>query len=71
MEPRDRYGRLLAYLWLADGTLFNELLLGEGYAQLLTIPPNNVKYGQGGPSRDPGGRAGAVGGDHGRPPGRW
>lgn len=43
MEPRERYGRLLACLWLADGTLFNERLLGEGYAQLLTIPPN-VKY---------------------------
>ncbi|MCG0239167.1 MAG: thermonuclease family protein [Firmicutes bacterium] len=43
VETRDRYGRLLAYVWLADGRLFNEVLLREGYAQLLTIPPN-VKY---------------------------
>jgi micrococcal nuclease len=37
---QDRYGRLLAYLWLADGTLFNAELVREGYAQLLTVPPN-------------------------------
>ncbi len=28
-----RYGRLLAHIWLEDGTLFNELLLQEGYAE--------------------------------------
>jgi micrococcal nuclease len=39
-EPRDRYGRLLAYVWLADGTFWNALLVAEGYAQQLTIPPN-------------------------------
>jgi micrococcal nuclease len=40
VEPRDRYGRLLAYMWLADGTFWNALLVAEGYAQQLTIPPN-------------------------------
>jgi micrococcal nuclease len=40
VEPRDRYGRLLAYVWLADGTFWNALLAAEGYAQQLTIPPN-------------------------------
>jgi endonuclease YncB( thermonuclease family) len=40
VEPRDRYGRLLAYVWLADGTFWNGLLVAEGYAQQLTIPPN-------------------------------
>ena len=30
---RDKYGRLLAHIWLEDGTLFNELLLQEGYAK--------------------------------------
>jgi endonuclease YncB( thermonuclease family) len=40
VEPRDRYGRLLAYVWLADGTFWNALLVAEGYAQQLTIPPN-------------------------------
>jgi micrococcal nuclease len=40
-EPRDRYGRLLAYAWLADGTFWNALLLAEGYAETLTIAPND------------------------------
>jgi micrococcal nuclease len=39
-EPRDRYGRVLAYVWLEDGTFWNALLVAEGYAQQLTIPPN-------------------------------
>jgi micrococcal nuclease len=39
-EPRDRYGRMLAYVWLRDGTFWNTLLAAEGYAQQLTIPPN-------------------------------
>ena len=40
VEPRDRYGRALAYVWLADGRFFNEMLVARGYAQVLTIPPN-------------------------------
>jgi micrococcal nuclease len=40
VEPRDRYGRMLAYVWLKDGTFWNALLVAEGYAQQLTIPPN-------------------------------
>lgn len=43
VEAKDRYGRTLAYVYLEDGTFYNELLLLEGYAQVLTIPPN-VKY---------------------------
>jgi len=43
VERRDRYGRLLAYVFLEDGRFVNAELLKEGYAQLLTIPPN-VKY---------------------------
>ncbi len=31
-ERRDRYGRLLAYLYLPDGRLLNRLLLEKGYA---------------------------------------
>lgn len=52
-ELRDRYGRLLAYVWLEppgardDADLrahqFNARLLLEGCAQQLTIPPN-VRY---------------------------
>jgi micrococcal nuclease len=40
VEPRDRYGRPLAYLWLSDGRMFNALLVERGYATPLTIPPN-------------------------------
>jgi micrococcal nuclease len=39
-EPRDRYGRSLVYLWLEDGRFFNAVLIGQGYATPLTIPPN-------------------------------
>ncbi|MHC4345691.1 MAG: thermonuclease family protein, partial [Planctomycetota bacterium] len=31
-ETRGKYGRLLAYIKLADGTFLNEVLLTEGYA---------------------------------------
>ncbi|UXF00579.1 nuclease [Fervidobacterium riparium] len=50
---KDRYGRLLAYVWLEkpkDRTneeirkkMFNAILLLEGYAQVMTVQPN-VKY---------------------------
>ena len=40
VERRDRNGRLLAYVWRADGILVNLALLEAGQAQLLTIPPN-------------------------------
>ena len=40
-EARDRYGRLLAYVWLGDGRSFNALLVSRGYARPLTIPPND------------------------------
>ena len=43
VERRDRYKRLLAYVFLEDGTFVNGELLRQGYAHLLTIPPN-VKY---------------------------
>lgn len=40
-EARDRYGRLLAYVYRqADGLFVNAELLRRGFAQLLTIPPN-------------------------------
>jgi micrococcal nuclease len=43
VDPRDRYGRALAYIWLQDGRMFNELLADRGYATPMTIPPN-VEY---------------------------
>mgnify|MGYP000892792595 CR=1 FL=1 len=42
VQERDRYGRLLAYIWVG-GELFNETLVKEGYAKVSTYPPN-VKY---------------------------
>lgn len=40
VEARDVYGRMLAYVSL-DGRRFNDVLLREGYATLLVIPPND------------------------------
>jgi micrococcal nuclease len=41
VEQRDRYGRLLAYVYRrADGLFVNAELLRRGFAQVLTIPPN-------------------------------
>jgi micrococcal nuclease len=38
-EQRDRYGRLLAYVY-AGGRFINRELVARGYARTLTIPPN-------------------------------
>jgi micrococcal nuclease len=38
-EPRDRYGRLLAYVRVGS-RMVNEALVRDGYATPLTIPPN-------------------------------
>lgn len=42
VQERDKYGRILAYVYL-DDKMFNKTLLEEGLAKLMTIPPN-VKY---------------------------
>lgn len=39
VERRDRYGRLLAYVYAGEA-MVNEVLLREGWARTLTIPPN-------------------------------
>lgn len=39
VEPRDRYGRLLAYVYVGK-TFVNRALAEEGYALTLTYPPN-------------------------------
>jgi micrococcal nuclease len=38
--PRDKYGRLLAWVWLSDGTFLNALLVRDGYAQVYTFADN-------------------------------
>jgi micrococcal nuclease len=39
VQSRDRYGRLLAYVWIGD-TMINAELVRLGYAQVMTVPPN-------------------------------
>ncbi len=43
VQHRDKYGRVLAYLWRKDGKMINYLMIRDGYAMLYTVPPN-VKY---------------------------
>ncbi len=43
VRKRDKYSRLLAYVYLPDGRMVNRTLLEEGYAQVMTVPPN-VRY---------------------------
>lgn len=45
VKRKDEYGRLLAYVWLSDGRMMNELILAEGYGRAYSIPPN-LKYRQ-------------------------
>ncbi|MFZ2386055.1 MAG: thermonuclease family protein [Candidatus Omnitrophota bacterium] len=45
VERKDKYGRLLAYLYLPDGTFVNAEIVANGFASLMTIPPN-VKYSE-------------------------
>jgi micrococcal nuclease len=39
VQARDRYGRLLAYVWVGE-VMINAELVRRGYAQVMTIPPN-------------------------------
>lgn len=46
VQPRDRYGRLLAYVWTKRGrrpVMVNAEMVRLGYARVMTIPPN-TKY---------------------------
>jgi len=43
VEKQDKYKRLLAYVYLKDGTFVNAEIVRQGYASLMTFPPN-VKY---------------------------
>ncbi len=43
IETRDRYGRLLAYVWFKEGedaAMVNEVMVRKGYAMPFTFPPN-------------------------------
>ena len=43
VQERDRYGRILGYVYLSNGKMLNEEIVKAGYAVIMTIPPN-VKY---------------------------
>lgn len=37
---KDRYGRILAYVFLKDGSFINAMLVRNGYARVEIVPPN-------------------------------
>ena len=43
IDSLDRYGRTLSYVYLEDDTFVNAVLVKEGYAVIMTMPPN-VRY---------------------------
>lgn len=45
VDNTDQYGRTLAYVYLEDGTFVNADLIKNGYAMVMTVPPN-VKYAE-------------------------
>ena len=40
VDPTDRYGRTLAYAYLKEGTFVNAELVKQGFAMVMTVPPN-------------------------------
>lgn len=40
VSQSDRYGRLLRYVYLPDGTFVNGELIRQGFAQVATLPPD-------------------------------
>ena len=45
VSETDRYGRLLRYVYLLDGTFINLELAKEGYVRSATFPPD-VKHAE-------------------------
>lgn len=46
VSDTDRYGRLLRFVYLEDGTFVNDALVREGYARISTFPPDVAKAEQ-------------------------
>ncbi|MBI3171905.1 MAG: thermonuclease family protein [Hydrocarboniphaga effusa] len=44
LEPKDSYGRTLAYVWLPDGRMANEELVRAGLALAFPYKGVNVRY---------------------------
>jgi len=45
-QNRDKYGKLLGYVYLSNGKMLNEEIVKAGYANLMTIPPNVMTFGE-------------------------
>ena len=43
VQKTDRYGRILAYIYLENGVFLNQYLVENGFAVVATFPPN-VKF---------------------------
>ena len=43
-QDRDKYGRLLRYVYMQNGTLFNQLLVASGYAYEYTYQNNPYQF---------------------------
>lgn len=43
IDSLDRYGRTLSYVYLENDTFVNAIMVKEGYAVIMTVPPN-VRY---------------------------
>lgn len=41
-EDTDRYGRFLRYVWLADGTMVNLVMVREGFGEAVLYEPNDA-----------------------------
>lgn len=46
VSDKDKYGRLLRFVYLEDGTFVNDILVREGYAFVSTFPPDVAKADQ-------------------------
>ena len=46
VERIDPYGRTLAHIWMANGSLFNETLVRRGFATVATYPPDTKHVGR-------------------------
>lgn len=51
-SDRDRYGRLLRYVWTADGRFVNEVTVAEGWALAREYPPDVARSDRLGEAQD-------------------
>ncbi|MCP4297990.1 MAG: thermonuclease [Proteobacteria bacterium] len=44
IDKRDKYGRLLGYLWLPDGKMLNREIIRSGHGKSMLVFPNDKYY---------------------------